>query len=104
VEKEEESAHGTIFTSGTQFGETRSQTFWEHFEASDDAFLGVKICCMNETPFNAILDTNIFPTMQEVRQSESVCKSSATEMLAFLFSHLWFGMMTVKPIIYGKVV
>ena len=33
VRKLEESANGMIFTSGTQFHEMRSKTFWESFEA-----------------------------------------------------------------------
>ena len=36
VEKVDESSHGTIFTSGTQFGETGSETFQVHFEASNN--------------------------------------------------------------------
>ena len=38
VEKVERSAHQTIFTNGTQFGETGYKTFSEHFEASKDIF------------------------------------------------------------------
>jgi len=40
VEKVEESAHGTIFTDGTQFGKTRFETFQENFDASNDVFWG----------------------------------------------------------------
>jgi len=40
VEEVERSAHRTIFTNGTQFGETGSKTFSEHFEASEDLFGG----------------------------------------------------------------
>ena len=37
-EKVEASTHGTIFTGRTQFAETGSKTFSEHFEASNDVF------------------------------------------------------------------
>ena len=36
VEKREESTHETFFTEKTQFGETKSKTLWECFEASND--------------------------------------------------------------------
>jgi len=38
VEKVEELAHGNVFTSGTQFGKMGSETFHEHFEASNNIF------------------------------------------------------------------
>ena len=40
VEKVEESTHGIVFTSETEFGEKGSETFLEHFEASNDVFWG----------------------------------------------------------------
>ena len=40
VEKVEESTHRTVFTGGTQYDETRFVTFQEHFEASNNVFLG----------------------------------------------------------------
>jgi len=40
VEKAEESTNETVFTGGTQFGETGSETFWERFESSNDIFWG----------------------------------------------------------------
>ena len=42
VEKVEESSHGIIFIGETQFGKTRSKTFEENFEASNDVFWGYK--------------------------------------------------------------
>ena len=36
--KVEESAHETVFTGGTHFGKIGSETFREHFEASNDVF------------------------------------------------------------------
>ena len=38
VEKVEESSHGTVFTSETQFGEMGSEAFQERFETSNDVF------------------------------------------------------------------
>jgi len=38
VEVVEESTHGTVFINWTQFGKTRSRTFQECFEASNDTF------------------------------------------------------------------
>ena len=49
---------------------------------------GVKNFHSLTTPFHAILHTYIFPTVQEARQSDFVCKSYATHKFTFLFSHL----------------
>jgi len=51
-------------------------------------FSGGKKLLLNYNTFHAILHTKSFPTVQELRQSESVCKSYATQKLTFLFSHL----------------
>ncbi len=40
VKKVEESAHGIVFTGGTQFGKTGPETFQENFEASNNIFWG----------------------------------------------------------------
>ena len=40
VEKVDESAHGVVFTGGTQFGKTGFEAFREQFEASNDVFWG----------------------------------------------------------------
>ena len=40
VEKWRNQLNGTVFTSGTQFGKTESETFQNHFEASNDVFRG----------------------------------------------------------------
>lgn len=38
VKKVEESTHESIFNCGTQFEKTGSETFWDHFEASNEIF------------------------------------------------------------------
>ena len=43
VEKMEESSHRTIFTGDTHFGNLRSETSRQYFEASNDVFWEVKL-------------------------------------------------------------
>lgn len=73
----EESAHGTVFTGGNQFGKTRSETFQKCFVASN-VILGGKNLSLNVSPFHVILHIDNISKMQESCQSMPVCKSYAT--------------------------
>lgn len=60
-------------------------------------FFGGKNFPFSKSLFHVIQHTQIFPTVQEARQSEFVCKTYATQNLTFLFSPPWFKMMSCQP-------
>lgn len=102
VEKVWESTHLTIFTDGAQFGETRSKTLWECFNAPND-FLGILFFPIQYYTLSCYSIDKYLSNDTRSVSIESVCKSYATQKLTFLFSHLQFERMPLQPQLFmGK--
>lgn len=101
LEKVEESSHEKFFTGGRSLAKQASEPS-ESILRYQPIFLGVNIYLSGLALFHSILNTKILTTVQESRQSESICKSYATQKLTFQFHTYSFVGCRFSPIIHGK--
>jgi len=102
LEKVEESTHRTVFSGGTQFGEVGFETFWEHFEASNEFFRGKSF------PLKSII-FSCYSSHREISNSRRITsirvrmqKLCHLEVDLSIFTPIVWQDATSTPIIHGK--